>query len=95
MENLLSPAGVHPSFASPGTQNSDFPDSEPASQNGPLKTHTVEGSSASPLSGGKLIVHCHGGYGRTGCAIAAYLVFSTRRHPNFIIDYMREKRFVL
>jgi hypothetical protein len=43
-------------------------------------------------NGGKVAVHCHAGYGRTGLVIASWLVFANRMSPSAAIDLVRQKR---
>jgi len=40
----------------------------------------------------KVLVHCHAGYGRTGMAIACYLIYTTNRHYEDIIQQIRIAR---
>ena len=42
--------------------------------------------------GGKVAVHCHAGYGRTGMVAACYLVFSHHYSPEVAIATVRAKR---
>lgn len=42
--------------------------------------------------GGKVLVHCHAGYGRTGIVIACYLIYETSFTTEEIIKIIREKR---
>jgi protein-tyrosine phosphatase len=43
-------------------------------------------------SGGKVAVHCHAGYGRTGIAIACYLIYALNMGPMEAIKFIRSKR---
>mmetsp|Transcript_30956 Transcript_30956/g.30605 ORF Transcript_30956/g.30605 Transcript_30956/m.30605 type:complete len:342 (+) Transcript_30956:2-1027(+) len=40
----------------------------------------------------KLIIHCHAGYGRTGSAIAAHLIYSTNMNDIDAVEFVRSKR---
>ena len=42
--------------------------------------------------GGKVAVHCHAGYGRTGTVAACYLVFSHHYSPDVAVATVRSKR---
>lgn len=42
--------------------------------------------------GEKIAVHCHAGYGRTGLAIACFLLYSTELNATQVIDLVRSKR---
>jgi len=45
------------------------------------------------INGGKVAVHCHAGYGRTGIAIAAaMLMMGEHENPHKIVDFVRSKR---
>jgi protein tyrosine phosphatase domain-containing protein 1 len=41
---------------------------------------------------GKVIVHCHAGYGRTGIVIVCYLLFISLKDSDTIIQEVRSKR---
>mmetsp|Transcript_2771 Transcript_2771/g.2927 ORF Transcript_2771/g.2927 Transcript_2771/m.2927 type:complete len:466 (-) Transcript_2771:584-1981(-) len=43
-------------------------------------------------SDNKIAVHCHAGFGRTGLAIACYLIFAESRTPEEAITMVRDKR---
>merc|ERR1719495_1130084 len=44
-------------------------------------------------SGGRLLVHCYGGLGRTCLVVAAFLMsIDPHMTPEYVIDLMREKR---
>lgn len=44
---------------------------------------------------GKIVVHCHAGYGRTGVIIACYLIFNNSISANEAINYVRFRRYIL
>jgi hypothetical protein len=45
------------------------------------------------VKGGKVLIHCHAGLGRTGLIIACYLLYSKfSKSPEEAIDFVREKR---
>lgn len=40
-----------------------------------------------------MIVHCHAGYGRTGCAIACYMIFdSTETVDDIVLDIRKVRK---
>ena len=44
-------------------------------------------------AGGKIVVHCHAGFGRTGIAIAAMLIANEGISSEDAIKLVREKRY--
>ena len=40
----------------------------------------------------KVLVHCHAGYGRTGTAIACYMIYTSNRTSDDIIEHIRKAR---
>ena len=43
-------------------------------------------------NGGKVAVHCHAGYGRTGIAIACYLMYSSVMTNAEAVEFVRSRR---
>ncbi len=45
-------------------------------------------------SGGKIAVHCHAGFGRTGLAIACILIAKDQLESSSVITFIRNRRYV-
>lgn len=68
-----------------GWEDMGIPDLEMILSVVQVMSHTIQ-------SGKKLAVHCHAGLGRTGLAIACYLVYDRRLHAKDAIEVVRLKR---
>jgi protein tyrosine phosphatase domain-containing protein 1 len=40
----------------------------------------------------KVLVHCHAGYGRTGIVLACYLLYTTTKSAEEVVQIIRSKR---